>query len=75
MRALNYDDVRVDALGNPAIGHYAFCTNAARSAGMLHLPTIGFGPGCEEQAHVADEFCELEQLWGAAQGYTQLCSL
>ncbi|MCS7060951.1 MAG: YgeY family selenium metabolism-linked hydrolase [Anaerolineae bacterium] len=63
------------ALNDPPIGYYAFCTNAARSAGMLGIPTIGFGPGCEEHAHIADEFCELEQLWGAAQGYYALCSL
>ena len=63
------------ALGKPAIGHYSFCTNAARSAGMLHMPTIGFGPGREEHAHVADEHCELEQLWAAAQGYYALSAL
>lgn len=61
------------ALGEPAIGYYAFCTNAARSAGLMGIPTIGFGPGREEHAHIADEFCELEQLWGAAQGYYALC--
>jgi putative selenium metabolism hydrolase len=63
------------ALGDPAISYYSFCTNAARSAGILGIPTIGFGPGREEHAHIADEFCELEQLWRAAQGYYQLCSL
>jgi acetylornithine deacetylase/succinyl-diaminopimelate desuccinylase-like protein len=63
------------ALGDPAIGYYSFCTNAARSAGMMGIPTIGFGPGREEHAHIADEFCELEQLWRAAQGYYQLCRL
>jgi putative selenium metabolism hydrolase len=63
------------ALGEPEIGYYSFCTNAARSAGILHLPTIGFGPGREEDAHIADESCTLEQLWGAAQGYYALSSL
>jgi putative selenium metabolism hydrolase len=60
------------ALGDPAIGYYSFCTNAARSAGILGLPTIGYGPGSEHHAHIADEYCELEQLWGAAQGYYAL---
>jgi putative selenium metabolism hydrolase len=63
------------ALGDPAIGYYSFCTNAARSAGLLGIPTIGFGPGREEHAHIADEYCELEQLWGAAQGYYQLAGI
>ncbi len=63
------------ALGNPDIGYYSFCTNAARSAGLLHMPTIGFGPGNERHAHIADEYCELEQLWGAAEGYYALSSL
>lgn len=63
------------ALGDPAIGYYAFCTNAGRSAGLMGIPTIGFGPGREEHAHIADEFCDLEQLWGAAQGYYALCGM
>lgn len=63
------------ALGDPVIGYYAFCTNAARSAGLMGIPTIGFGPGREEHAHIADEFCELEQLWGAAEGYYALCAM
>jgi len=63
------------ALGNPTIGYYAFCTNAARSAGILNIPTLGFGPGSETTAHIADEYVELEQLWGAADGYYQLCGM
>lgn len=63
------------ALGNPSLSYYSFCTNAARSAGYLHLPTIGFGPGYEAQAHVADEYVTLEQLLGAAQGYYALSTL
>lgn len=63
------------ALGNPAISYYSFCTNAARSAGIMNLPTIGFGPGSEHHAHIADEYCELDQLWGAAQGYYALSCL
>ena len=63
------------ALGEPALSTYSFCTNAARSAGMLGIPTIGYGPGREAYAHIADEFCELDQLWGAAEGYSALCGL
>ena len=63
------------ALRDPQIGYYSFCTNAARSAGILHLPTIGFGPGHEEHAHIADEYVSLDELLGAAQGYYALSAL
>ena len=63
------------ALGDPAIGYYSFCTNAARSAGLMNIPTIGFGPGREGDAHIADESCELEQLFGATEGYYRLVAM
>jgi putative selenium metabolism hydrolase len=63
------------ALSEPAIGYYGFCTNAARSAGLMNIPTIGFGPGREMDAHIADESLALEQLWGAAEGYYKLCTM
>ena len=56
-------------------GYYSFCTNAARSAGILNIPTIGYGPGDETTAHIADEYIALDQLWGAAEGYYRLCSI
>lgn len=42
---------------------------------MLAIPTIGFGPGREVDAHIADESLELEQLFGAAEGYYKLAGL
>jgi putative selenium metabolism hydrolase len=54
---------------NPQLCAYRFCTNAAYSAGQANVPTIGFGPSREEQAHVVDEYIELAQLQAAAQGY------
>ncbi len=63
-----------EALGDPVIGYYSFCTNASRSSGLLGIPTVGFGPGSEHHAHIADEYCELGQLWGAAQGYYAISS-
>jgi putative selenium metabolism hydrolase len=48
---------------------YRFCTNGAHSAGHAGVPTIGFGPSTEEQAHVVDEYIELDQLEKAAGGY------
>lgn len=53
----------------PTVGAYRFCTNAAYSAGVAEIPTVGFGPGREEDAHVVDEHLALEDLELAAQGY------
>lgn len=48
---------------------YRFCTNAAFSAGVAGIPTIGFGPATEADAHVINEKLKLEDLFAAAQGY------
>lgn len=53
----------------PRLSAYRFCTNAAYSAGWANTPTVGFGPSAEGQAHVVDEYIELEQLFAAARGY------
>jgi putative selenium metabolism hydrolase len=54
---------------DPEMDLYRFCTNAAYSAGTAGLPTIGFGPGREEQAHVVDEHMEVASLLAARDGY------
>ncbi len=54
---------------DPALGAYRFCTNATYSAGRAQIPTVGFGPSAEGQAHVVDEYIELTQLFAAARGY------
>jgi len=33
------------------------------------VPTVGFGPGREEDAHIVDERLELKSLTAARQGY------
>jgi acetylornithine deacetylase/succinyl-diaminopimelate desuccinylase-like protein len=48
---------------------YRFCTNAAYSAGVAGVPTVGFGPGKETDAHMVDERLKLEDLEAAARGY------
>ena len=53
----------------PAVGAYRFCTNAAYSAGMAGVPTIGFGPGREEDAHVIDERVAIADVLAAERGY------
>jgi putative selenium metabolism hydrolase len=54
---------------HPDMHAYRFCTNAAYSIGVAGVPTIGFGPGAESDAHVVDEKIKLEDLEKAALGY------
>jgi putative selenium metabolism hydrolase len=53
----------------PEFDVYRFCTNAAYSAGTAGVPTVGFGPGEEGQAHRVDEHLELSALLVARDGY------
>ncbi|TCP24911.1 putative selenium metabolism hydrolase [Scopulibacillus darangshiensis] len=52
------------------LSHYSFCTNGSHFAGEANIPTIGFGPSLESQAHVDDEYIEIEQIVKATEGYT-----
>jgi putative selenium metabolism hydrolase len=54
---------------DPEMSAYRFCTNAAYSAGMAGVPTIGFGPGREEDAHVVDERIAVDAVLAAERGY------
>jgi putative selenium metabolism hydrolase len=54
---------------DPQLGAYRFCTNAAYSAGVAGVPTVGFGPGHEEDAHVIGERLLVTDLERAAAGY------
>ncbi len=56
----------------PGLSAYRFCTNAAYSAGVAGVPTIGYGPAREADAHVIDERLQLEDLFAAAAGYRAL---
>jgi putative selenium metabolism hydrolase len=51
---------------------YSFCTNGSESAGRRGIPTLGFGPGTEEQAHRVDESVSVQHLIDAARGYAAL---
>ncbi len=53
----------------PTLGAYRFCTNGAHSAGIANVPTVGFGPATEADAHVVDERVRLDDLVAAARGY------
>ncbi len=56
----------------PVVGSWAFCTNGSESAGRRRIPTIGLGPGHEEDAHTIDESIALDQLEGARDIYREL---
>ncbi len=53
----------------PQTSAYRFCTNAAYSAGLAGVPTVGFGPATEADAHVIDERLRIADLLAAASGY------
>jgi len=46
----------LEAAGLPAVtATYGFCTNGSLTAGLRGIPTIGYGVGREQEAHVVDE--------------------
>ncbi len=51
------------------IQSFQFCTNAASSAGLFGIPTIGYGLGKETDAHTVNESISIEDLHIAARGY------
>jgi len=53
----------------PKLGFFGFCTNAAYSAGIAGVPTIGFGPGTEPDAHTVNERMKVSDISKAADGY------
>ncbi|ATW28625.1 hypothetical protein DCMF_14615 [Candidatus Formimonas warabiya] len=58
--------------GTPEITSYSFCTNGSCSAGIWKIPTVGFGPSREDQAHVVDEYINIEELEKASLGFFYL---
>lgn len=57
---------------DPQISAYRFCTNGSASMGKRGIPTMGFGPGQENHAHIVDEFIDLDELAKAMKGYEAL---
>lgn len=69
MRDLGFDENRRD------LRTYRFCTNGAYSAGQAGVPSIGFGPAAEGDAHGVDERLAITDLLAAAAGYRSTPSL
>jgi acetylornithine deacetylase/succinyl-diaminopimelate desuccinylase-like protein len=57
---------------DPTPTHYSFCTNGSLTAGLLGIPTLGFGVGVESMAHQVDEHVTLDSLRDGARGYAAL---
>jgi len=56
----------------PKFGSWGFCTNGSETAGKRKIPTIGLGPGAEDDAHIADESISVEELRQAKIAYEHL---
>jgi putative selenium metabolism hydrolase len=55
-----------------AITTWRFSTDGVYTAGVANIPTIGFGPGDENQAHSPNEHLEIDQLIQSAKGNATL---
>ena len=53
----------------PEVGFWTFSTNGVATAGKFGIPTIGFGPGEERQAHAPNERIAIDQLPSATAFY------
>lgn len=53
----------------PPTGKWNFSTNGTYWAGKANIPSIGFGPGDEEFAHMIDEHIRLDDVVRAAEFY------
>jgi len=56
----------------PIVDKWTFSTNAVSVAGRHGIPSIGFGPGDENQAHAPNEITRVDDLWKAAAFYAAL---
>ena len=64
---------QLQSVGQAAtLGHYSFCTNGSYTMGIAGIPTVGYGPGREDVAHIADEWLDLAELYAATEGYAAL---
>ncbi len=61
------------ALGiRPEVNTWAFSTDGVYTMGEAGIPTVGFGPGQEVQAHTANEHIAVRDLVRAAQAYAAI---
>ncbi|MBI5650703.1 MAG: YgeY family selenium metabolism-linked hydrolase [Chloroflexi bacterium] len=53
-------------------GKWNFSTNGAYWAGIAQIPSIGFGPGREEDVHIVDEHIRVDDVVRATEWYAAL---
>lgn len=63
------DTARLLSGREPAVDKWVFSTNGVTLAGVLKIPTIGFGPGDEVLAHTVNEHVAVDDLVFAAAFY------
>ncbi|MEW6233487.1 MAG: M20/M25/M40 family metallo-hydrolase [Chloroflexota bacterium] len=64
-----------EALGHrPAITRWGFSTDGAVTVGEMGIPTVGFGPGAEADAHATDDKVAIADLVTAAAVYARLAA-
>jgi len=56
----------------PVVGKWTFSTNGVAITGRFGIPTVGFGPGHEDQAHAPDERTWKQELVRACGMYAAL---
>ncbi len=54
----------------PRVDRWLFSTDGNYSRGVAGIPTVGFGPGEQALAHVANETIPIDHLWRATAFYT-----
>jgi putative selenium metabolism hydrolase len=65
----------VEGAGVPVeIGVWGFCTNGSESMGVRGIPTVGFGPGSPEDAHIVDESVSVDEVRTATEVYRRLAA-
>jgi putative selenium metabolism hydrolase len=64
--------VRAELGYRPIVDKWDFSTDGVYTMGVAGIPTVGFGPGLEQHAHIADESIPLEDVVLAAQGYARI---
>lgn len=58
----------------PRLERWAFSTDGVYTMGAAGIPTIGFGPGEEKNAHTVDDQVKVDDLVAAAQVYAALAA-
>jgi putative selenium metabolism hydrolase len=58
--------------GEAAVGRWTFSTNGVAVCGRHGIPSIGFGPGDEEQAHAPNEVNRIDDLETCSAFYAML---